>query len=107
MEYQVLMLPEATKDIEDIHRCIQHNDSPDKALHVLDQLEELVTSLAALPERGHYPPELDRIGIQDYREVHFRPYRVIHEIGKRKVFIHAVLDGRRDIHSLLARRLTR
>ena len=42
-----------------------------------------------------------------YREVHFKPYRIIYEIVGRKVFIHCVLDGRRAVQELLERRLLR
>ncbi|MCA1779686.1 MAG: type II toxin-antitoxin system RelE/ParE family toxin, partial [Xanthomonadaceae bacterium] len=63
--------------------------------------------LTELPERGHVPPELDRIGVTNYREVSFKPYRVIYEVIRQEAFIHCVLDGRRDIPSLLERRLIR
>lgn len=53
------------------------------------------------------PPELDRIGVTTYREVHFQPYRIIYEFSGPEVFIHGVLDGRRDMQSLLQRRLLR
>ena len=36
-----------------------------------------------------------------------KPYRVICEVIGRDVYIHCVLDGRRDMQSLLERRLVR
>jgi len=59
------------------------------------------------PERGHFPAELSRQGIKDYREVLFKPYRVIYEIVGFKVIIHLCVDGRRDMKSLLERRILR
>lgn len=53
------------------------------------------------------PPELERIGVTDYREVHFKPYRLIYQIIGKKVFVHCVLDWRRDSQELLERRLLR
>jgi len=76
-------------------------------LYVLDKLEELVLSLQSNPERGHYPPELSHQGIKDYREVLFKPYRVIYEIIASKVIVHLCVDGRRDMKTLLERRLLR
>jgi toxin ParE1/3/4 len=80
---------------------------PAVVFYVLDQLELLCLRLAELPERGHVPPELDRVGVTSYREVHLKPYRVIYELIRQDVFIHCVLDGRRDMQLLLARRLIR
>ena len=106
-KYQILVSVEAEKDIEDIFDYIAKKDSPENALYVLDMLENLILSLDENPERGHYPPELSRQGIKEYREIIFKPYRVIYEILNKKVIIHLCVDGRRDIKTLLERRLLR
>ena len=105
--YRVRLAEDAEQDLIDIFRYIALHDSVEKADYVLAQLEALCSRLTELPERGHVPPELDRIGVTNYREVYFKPYRVIYEVIRRDVFIHCVLDGRRDIPSLLQRRLIR
>lgn len=107
MDYQVFVVSEAEEDLFDIHQYIALNDTQQKAWHVTDHLKETCVSLAHAPERGHFPPELERIGISDYREIHFKPYRVIYQILGKQVFIHAVLDGRRNLQELLERRLLR
>jgi toxin ParE1/3/4 len=58
-----------------------------------------------LPNRGVYPKELAEAGIKDFREVFFKPYRIIYEVGKKGVYVHLVADGRRNIQALLKRRL--
>jgi toxin ParE1/3/4 len=105
--YRIRLARDAELDLIDLYRYIAANDSTDNAGHVLNQLEALCSSLADFPERGHAPPELDRIGITNFREIHFKPYRVIYEVIKQDVFIHCILDGRRDMQSLLERRLIR
>lgn len=105
--YRVNVIQEAEDDLLDIWSYIASNDLAAKADHVLTQLEALCESLATIPFRGHVCPELESIGITSYREVHFKPYRVIYEITGKVVYIHAVLDGRRDLPSLLERRFTR
>lgn len=107
MNYQVFIISEAEEDIFDIYHYIEFNDSQQHALHVTDHVKKTCESLAYVPERGHFPPELERIGISDYREIHFKPYRIIYQILGKQVFIHAVLDGRRDLQELLERRLLR
>ena len=106
-QYRVRVVEDAEQDLIDIHRYVALHDSPADAAHVIDRLENLCLRLADLPLRGHVPPELERIGVTGFREVHFKPYRVIYEVVGREVFIHCVLDGRRDMQSLLERRLLR
>jgi toxin ParE1/3/4 len=43
--------------------------------------------------------------MRDFRQVFFKPYRVIYRIRDRSVFIYLIADGRRDMQPLLARRL--
>jgi len=105
--YRVRLTEDAEQDLIDIYRYIALHDSVENADYVLDQLESLCSRLTDLPERGHVPPELDRIGVTNYREVNFKPYRVIYEVIRQDVFIHCILDGRRDMPSLLERRLIR
>jgi len=105
--FRVRLAEDAERDLVDIYRYVATHDSTEKAAYVLEQLETLCTRLSDLPLRGHIPPELDRIGVTSYREVHFKPYRVIYEVIGQDVFVHCVLDGRRDMQSLLERRLIR
>ena len=107
MTYEVLLADDAQNDLLEIYRYVAFNDSLEKADQLLDKLEELVQALDSLPTRGPIPPELARIGVTDYREVHFKPYRVIYRIEGQRVFVYCVLDGRRDLQSLLEQRLLR
>jgi len=43
----------------------------------------------------------------NFKEIHFKPYRIIYEIINKKVFIHCVLDERRDLQEILEHRLIR
>jgi toxin ParE1/3/4 len=105
--YRVRIVEDAEQDLIDIFQYVATHDSVEKAAHVIDQLEALCLRLSTLSEGGHVPPEQDRIGVTNYREVHFKPYRVIYEIIGQEVFAHCVLDGRRDMQTLLERRLVR
>jgi toxin ParE1/3/4 len=105
--YSVAIIDDAQADILAIYKYILKSDSAQAADHVFEKIQELCYSLNHLPERGHVPPELARIDVNAYLEVHFKPYRVIYEIEGRKVFIHCILDGRRELQDLLERRLLR
>ena len=105
--YNVRLTSEVESDLVDLFEYIAIKDSIDNAYYVLEKLDTLILSLDQQPERGHYPPELDKRGVKDYREVHFKPYRVIFEIIGNHVVILGCFDGRRDMESLLERRLLR
>jgi toxin ParE1/3/4 len=49
--------------------------------------------------------ELRSLGISEYRQVFFKPYRLICRVHAQRVVIYVVADGRRDTQSLLMRRL--
>jgi len=106
-KYQVILTSEAEKDIVDIYDYIAKKDTLQNAEYVLDNLELLILSLVEVPERGHYPPELSIQGIKGFKEVLFKPYRAIYEIIGSKVIVHLCVDGRRDMKTLLERRLIR
>ena len=105
--YPIRLTTEAEYDLLDLFEYIARKDSIDNAWCVLEKLDTLILSLDQHPERGHYPPELDKCGVKDFREVHFKPYRIIYEITGNHVAILACFDGRRDMQSLLERRLLR
>ena len=66
---------------------------------------DVVESLSKFPERGSYPKELVSLGIKEYRQSIFKPYRVIYRIADTKVIIYFIADGRRDMQAVLTRRL--
>jgi len=107
MKYKVYTISDSEEDILDIYMYVSIHDAEEKAKYLLEKIEDTCFNLAEYPERGHVPPELERIGVYNYREVHFKPYRIIYEIGESEVFIHCVLDGRRSLQELLERRLLR
>jgi toxin ParE1/3/4 len=103
--YRVLLTQGAEQDLEAIHDHIAEVDDPANADRVLDRLMATAEKLSALPERGSYPRELLDLGIKEYRQVFFKPYRLIYRVVARDVIVFVVADGRREMQSLLARRL--
>jgi len=107
MTYHINILEEAEQDLRDIYYYVAYNDSKANALSLLDELESACFRLENFPKRGIVPHELKEIGIIDYLQVICFSYRIIYQIEQQQVFIHAVLDGRRDMPSLLERRFLR
>ena len=107
MKYSIYIISDAEEDILDIYNYISISDSIENAEHLLQKIEETCLSLSRLPNRGHIPPELERIGIIEYREIHFKPYRIIYQVVESNVYIHCILDGRRELQELLEKRIIR
>jgi len=103
--YSVRLTVHAVSDIEDIYTYIAKQDGVEKANHILCRIEKTIASLASLLERGVYPKELAVLGIHDYREVFFKPYRIVYSIRKKTIYILLLADGRRDMQTALQRRL--
>jgi toxin ParE1/3/4 len=104
-KFEVLLTEGAQQDLEAIHDYICEFDCVANANHVLDALMDVVKSLSKCPERGSYPKELVGLGIKEYRQSFFKPYRVIYRVIGSHVIIYLIADGRRDMQSVLARRL--
>ena len=104
-KFDVLLTEGAEQDLEAIYDYIAEFDSVANANHVLDALMDVVQSLSKFPERGSYPKELIGLGIKEYRQTFFKPYRVMYRVAGRQVVIYLVADERRDMQSVLARRL--
>lgn len=105
MRYEVLLTEGAERDLEAIHDYVAEFDSPASVSYVLEQLLETVETLATFPKRGSHPREMLVLGIRDYRQIFFKPYRAIYRVVEQRVYVYLIADGRRDMQSLLTRRL--
>jgi toxin ParE1/3/4 len=103
--FEVLLTEGAEQDLEALHDHIAEFDCLANANYVLDKLMQVVLNLTRFPERGSYPKELVALGIREYRQASFKPYRVIYRVTGKQVIIYLIADGRRDMQSVLARRL--
>jgi toxin ParE1/3/4 len=68
-------------------------------------LEVAAKGHGQFPEPCGYRKEPVAMSIKDYRPSAFRPCGVIDRVVGSQVFIHLIVDGRRDMQSMLARRL--
>ncbi|HEJ9438169.1 TPA: type II toxin-antitoxin system RelE/ParE family toxin [Proteus mirabilis] len=102
---KVVMTKDAETDLEDIYNYIADHDSIDNADYVLDELLKVTNTLTNFPMKGSIPKELQSLGIREYRQIFFKPYRVIYHTIAKQVVIFIITDDRRDMQALLTRRL--
>ncbi len=105
MQAEIILTDVALSDLFNINDYYLQAVNDNKAAEIIDNLEKAVNSLSEFPERGSFPKELLALGIRQYRQIIVKPYRIIYEILPVKIIVHAVLDGRRDMQTLLTQRL--
>jgi toxin ParE1/3/4 len=104
--FRVLWTETAARDLEELVAFIA-TDSPGNAQRVLARLQERAAALEPHPARGRVVSELAPFGFRAWRELIVKPYRLIYRMEGDRVYVLAVLDGRRDLEDLLFRRLVR
>jgi toxin ParE1/3/4 len=105
MRLAVFLTHDTAGDLEELYDYIALHDSPQKADYVLEQVERAFSRLSEFPGRGAHPKELVALGVREYREVFFKPYRIIYRVMDKNVYVLLIADGRRDMQTLLERRL--
>lgn len=104
--YQVSWAAAAQNDLKQIIDYIAI-DSPDHAVQILKKINQKVSGLYAMPDRGRIVPELKEQGIRTYREMIIAPWRVIYRISDSAVFVLSVIDSRRNIEDVLLDRFVK
>lgn len=105
--YNVLFDNFAEDDLYDIYTYVAINDSVERADKLFHALRKSCYKLKTMPLRGHIPPELFEVGIVEFREIYYKPYRIFYSIESNNVLVHCILDGRRDVQTLLQERSLR
>ena len=105
VKFKVNLTTSAENDLFNIYKYIYFNNSVEVADEIYSKLKEKCFSLREFPERGHSPKELTLFSINDFQEIIYNSYRIIYQILGKQIFVHCVLDGRRDLQKLLQERL--
>lgn len=105
MPFEVVLTADAVRDLEEIIEWIAENDSPARSAQVLERIGAAISGLATFPNRGAHPAELLALGMREYRETSFKPYRIIYRVEGKRVYVYLIANGRRDMQSMLERRL--
>lgn len=70
MDFEVLLLENAIKDLEMIYQSLKQRASKEVALREMERLEAACASLTENPGCGSVPHELERINTVEYRQVY-------------------------------------
>ena len=56
---------------------------------------------------GSIPDEIEKLNLNQYRQVVSGLNRIVYEVRQDSIYIHMIVDVRRDMNALLTRRLLR
>lgn len=104
---KVVILASAEGDLSELRSYITRNFSLSVWQKTYQKIKEAIRNLSTFPYLGGVPPELERLALQQYRQVICGMNRIIYEVRQEVVYVHAIVDTRRDMQSFLLRRLLR
>src|SRR3546814_11002265 len=93
MPFGVVLTDDALRDLDDTCGYIAQHDTSKSAAYVLERIEKALVDLAEFPERGRHPRELADLGITEFRELFFKPYRLVYRVEQRRVVRSAARRG--------------
>lgn len=101
------MLESAELDLKDLRSYIIKEFSLSTWQKTLQQIKASIGHLARFPLLGAIPDELRNLNLTQYRQVLSGMNRIIYEVRQNTVYIHLIVDARRDMPSFLMWRLVR
>ncbi|WP_233880113.1 type II toxin-antitoxin system RelE/ParE family toxin [Paraburkholderia flagellata] len=104
---KAVFLQSARTDLQDIRRYVIAKFGPKAWRETSAKIRGDVEQLEAFPHNGHIPRELADLGFANYRQIVSGMNRIIYEIDDPMIYIHLIVDTRRDLKDVLARRLLR
>jgi len=107
MKYEVVILKSAEQDLQDLRTYLLKNFGRDSWRESLEIIKAAIDNLKSFPFSGLTPDALEQINLTQYRQVLAGKNWIIYELRQRIVYIHIVTDTRRDMKTLLTRRLLR
>ena len=107
MIHRVVILESAEQDLKELRNYVVKEFSLATWQDTYGKIKESIRNLQTFPLTGSIPEEIERLNLTQYRQVLAGMNKIIYEVRQETVFIHIVTDARRDMSSLLTRRLLR
>jgi plasmid stabilization system protein ParE len=103
----VVMLESAEHDLKELRRYIIKDFSVEIWQNSYDKIKAVIRNLKTIPDAGSIPEEFEKLSLSQYRQVLSGMNRIIYEVRLDTVYIHIITDTRRNLKSLLTKRLLR
>ena len=101
LKYRIL--PTARIGIDELRSYVVRTFGWETWRQTSAQLQDTITHIRQFPESGHVPVELEGFFEDGFRQTFSGKNRIIYQVRGDTVFVHLVLDARRDLPALLQR----
>ncbi len=105
MTMRVVVLQGAELDLRELRRYLCHRFGTKRWTDTLQSIRSALLHIAEHPQSGHVPDELVTVQLVQYRQVLSGKNRIVYELRGPVVYVHLVCDTRRDLKTVLMRRL--
>jgi toxin ParE1/3/4 len=107
MKVHVVLLEPAEADLKDLRSYIIKNFGKESWQAAYGKIKESIGVIRSYPEGGSVPDELANLNLIQYRQVISGMNRIIYEVRDGVAYIHVICDTRKDLRSLLMKRILR
>ncbi|WP_246025040.1 type II toxin-antitoxin system RelE/ParE family toxin [Paraburkholderia dinghuensis] len=97
------ILPTARIGLDELRSYVVHSFGWEAWRQTSTQIQDTIAHIRQFPESGHVPVELEGFGDDRYRQALSGKNRIIYQLRNETIFIHLVIDARRDLQALLQR----
>jgi toxin ParE1/3/4 len=103
-KYEVRISNFAESDINEImgYLIIKNREF---CLSLYAKLKSKISQLEYFPEKGRIVPELEKNGINNYKELIEGNYRIIYSINNEHVNVLSIIDSRRNLEEILIKKV--
>lgn len=105
MKVRVVVLRGAEADLHELRRNVTHRFGAKRWTSTLQSIRTAFERIAEHPQSGSLPDELSALNLVQFRQVLAGMNRIIYELRGTVAFVHVVCDVRRDLKTVLMRRL--
>ena len=106
-KFRVFILASAEQDLKEFKAHVIKNFSLSAWQNTFAGIKETIRHLEYFPQPGFISEEIEKLNLTQYRQVLSGMNRIIYEIRHGNIYVHLIADARRDMYSLLTRRLLR
>jgi plasmid stabilization system protein ParE len=107
MNFRIVILNSAKQDLKELKTYIINNFSAKTWRTTYTRIKEATRNLQKFPQTGSIPEEFLSLNLTQYRQILSGMNRIIYEVRQKVIYIHIIVDTRRDMNTLLTQRLLR
>ncbi|GBU09139.1 plasmid stabilization protein [Gammaproteobacteria bacterium] len=105
MSLSINILRGAEQDLNDLKKYLLREFSVGAWQNSYQLIKQGLAQISSFPESGSIPPELEHLGFSNYKQIIVGKNRIIYELNNAAIYVHIICDVRRDMPTLLNKRL--